>query len=172
VVPEQESNQPNPYEVNPDLEWRFPASLATKHAVLTAVDNLTPPPGTNSSGMFEIGAWGTVDIHRSDTDSGAQWLLIVTPPPHRNLDGKLSDTEYVVGSDAVATEEWRIPSRYLLTRLGEDDVTFQKTEWASRPRASEPLDVSEAEAKVLLKKLGNVRRSSEQPDNINRSENG
>jgi hypothetical protein len=160
-VPERDLPSPPSGEIDWDVESKLPASLAIKQAVLTAVNDRVPAgePGSWQSSSYKATDGRTVDISR---------LNRLNLQEGGSISIKFVSEGYVGEVDGTPTGKQELLTRYHLDQASEDEIDLTKDSWPGQAfddaqpaePPTEPLVVSEAEAKRLLNDLAQLEERS------------
>jgi hypothetical protein len=135
------TERPNTIEHDGDgesaLEWRLPASLATKSAIELAIEDHAPASKVALERQFETAPDQYVVLLNRGKDEP------------KNISLFRSDV-FATGADGVTQ---RGVDRTEYEYQGGEDPTLLRTEWPTRKQKDEPAIISEGEAKSLLNTL-------------------
>lgn len=150
---------PSNPESGRELEWNVPASLATKHAVVTALDHLVPEDAPDQDGYYFDTNEGELEILTPD-DAARRWALnfLARPrhPAQPRFIGDRSDT-FITGRDRVPRRLSHVSAHYKIRVVSDDEITLTKMSWTGTEDSTDPTEASEGEAKWLLAELAGAQ---------------
>jgi hypothetical protein len=134
------------------VESKLPASLATKHGLASALEEVIPDPTEMPEEpqrlSFDFAEEGWLTVER--TGENAEWAIDVLPT-------RLTYGGFVVGSGGETTPVEEVRTSYDVRVISEDEIAFKKEYWPQKSDEEEAVDATETEAKVLLTKLASLQ---------------